>query len=328
MLERIRKTYILRENLFMIGEIKDVDFPFFGKPLSSYASEKFEGIEVDKMPVYHAGETLLILRSSHTCLPRLGVESLLKKAEKTGENIFFGAGWVVVSKQPIAEARYDPLYGGVTFLSLVDLPFVMQNIRLEIIKKHLKNGVVIESDNGVYIDTTVSIEKGAYISHDVTLLGNTVVESSAKIKPYTIIEDGYVRKGAEVGPFARLRKGSVIGERAKIGNFVEVKNATVGACTKASHLAYIGDADVGMRCNIGCGSIFVNYNGKIKQKTLVEDDCFVGSNANLIAPVTMKKGSYLAAGSTLTKDLDNGDLCIARQREEIFKNRADRYYKP
>lgn len=328
MSERVRKTYVLREHLFSIGEIKDVDYLIFGKTISAYTAEKFGAREVEKIPACTDGETVLVLRSSHTCLPRLGVEALVKKAEQSGENIFFGAGWVLVSPKPYAEARYDPLYGGVTFLSPVDLPFVCEQIRLEIIKKHLKNGVIIESDNGVYIDATVKIEKGAEISHDVSLLGKTLVEKGAKIKPYCVVEESVISAFAEVGPFARLRKGSVIGERAKIGNFVEVKNATVGAGTKASHLAYIGDADVGKKCNIGCGSIFVNYDGKKKQKTRVEDNCFIGSNCNLIAPVVMKKGSYLAAGSTLTKDLESDDLCIARERERVLKHRASEYYNP
>ena len=328
MTDRIRKTYILREHLFSLGEIKDVDYPVLGKTLSAYAAEKFGGVETDEMPTYSVGTTTLILRSSHTCLPRTGVEALVKKAEKTGENLFFGAGWVLVTPQDYRLARYDPLYGGATFLSPADLPFVFESIRVEIVKKHLKRGVLIESDRGVYIDGGVEIGAGAYLSHDVTLSGNTVVESGAKIKPYTVIESGYISKNAEIGPFTRIRKGTRIGENVKLGNFVEVKNATVGKGTKAAHLAYIGDADVGKNCNIGCGSIFVNYDGKKKYRSKVEDDCFIGSNSNLVAPVVMRKNSYLAAGSTLTKDLDGGDLCVARERERILKNRAKGYYDP
>lgn len=328
MTERKRKTYILREHLFSLGEVKDVDYPVLGKTLSEYAAEKFDGEIVDEMPKPRIGETTLILRSSHTCLPRLGVDALVKKAEKTGENIFFGAGWVAVSSQNLSLAKYEPLYGGATFLSSADLPYVLECIRLEIIKRHLKRGVLIESDKGVYIHSTVKIGSGAYIAHDVTLKGNTTVESGAFLQEYTIIEDGYIAEGAQVGPFARLRKGSVIGKNAKIGNFVEIKNALIGEGTKAAHLSYVGDAEVGKACNIGCGAIFVNYDGKNKRRSKAEDGCFIGSNANVIAPVTLKKGSYLAAGSTLTKDLPENALCVARSRETVKEGRGKNYYSP
>jgi bifunctional UDP-N-acetylglucosamine pyrophosphorylase/glucosamine-1-phosphate N-acetyltransferase len=114
---------------------------------------------------------------------------------------------------------------------------------------------------------------------------------------------------------------------AVIGNFVEVKNATVGENTKACHLAYIGDATIGKNCNIGCGAIFVNYNGKIKNKTFVGDNCFIGSNCNIIAPVNIESNSFITAGTTITEDVKSGDFVIGRVRQQVKPNRAYKYLK-
>lgn len=111
----------------------------------------------------------------------------------------------------------------------------------------------------------------------------------------------------------------------KIGNFCEIKNAEIGNNTKVSHLAYVGDAKLGDKCNVGCGAIFVNYNGKIKQKTIVEDGVFIGSNVNVIAPVTIKSGAYICAGTTIDKDIEANDFVIGRVRAECKKGRALKY---
>lgn len=327
-MDRNRKVYILKEHLFSVGNTKDVDYKLFGKTLAEFAAERFGGEIVDCFPSFSEGETLVVLRSSHTCLPRTGVEALVKKAEKSGENLFFGAGWVMVERAPVLKAKYDPLYGGATFLSLVDLPFVSEAIRTEIVKKLLKKGVVVENATGVFVDATAVVESGAYLSHDVTVKGKSVIRSGARIEPYTVVEDSYVGENASVGPFARLRQNANIGEGCRVGNFTEVKNAVFGKGTKAAHLAYVGDAELGKNCNVGCGAVFVNYDGRKKHKTTVGDRCFIGSNANLIAPVRMADGSFLAAGSTLTKNLAEGDLCVARERERIMPSRAKRYYDP
>ena len=118
-----------------------------------------------------------------------------------------------------------------------------------------------------------------------------------------------------IGPYAHLRPNCNLGKDIKIGNFVEVKNSTIGDGSKASHLAYIGDADVGEGVNIGCGVIFVNYNGHSKFRTVVEDNAFIGSNSNLIAPVIVRKRGYVAAGSTITDEVGEGSLSIARARQ-------------
>ena len=136
-----------------------------------------------------------------------------------------------------------------------------------------------------------------------------------------------VNCGAHIGPFSRLRPKSNIGQDCKIGNFVEVKNSNIGKSTKASHLAYIGDADIGEDCNIGCGAIFVNYNGKEKNRSIVGNNCFIGSNVNVIAPVNIANESYVCAGTTITVDTKEKDFVIGRCRETIKPNYVDKYKK-
>ena len=131
-----------------------------------------------------------------------------------------------------------------------------------------------------------------------------------------------LEEGVEIGPYCRVRPGSRIGKGVKIGNFVEVKNSQLGEGTKVAHLTYVGDSDVGSRVNFGCGTVTVNYDGFHKHRTTIGDDVFVGCNANLVAPVTIGDGSYIAAGSTVTVDTPADALLIARSRETIKEGRA------
>lgn len=155
---------------------------------------------------------------------------------------------------------------------------------------------------------------------------NSVIEENVKIKSSDIAE-AKVETGAEVGPFSRLRPKAVVGKNAKVGNFVEIKNAVLGEGSKASHLTYVGDADIGKDCNIGCGAIFVNYNGRNKNRSSVGDNSFIGSNCNVIAPVNIGDGAYVCAGTTITENVDGGDFVIGRSRQEVKKNRAKNYLK-
>ena len=196
---------------------------------------------------------------------------------------------------------------------------------------------------GAFIDETVEIAENVKIYPNVYLLGNTKIGKGTVIYPNTTIEnsiigencvikssyieDSEVKNNVKIGPFAHLRPNSVVEDDCKIGNFVEIKNAVIGKGTAASHLAYVGDADIGMNCNIGCGAIFVNYNGKDKNRTKVEDECFIGSNCNVVAPVHIKKGSYICAGTTITVDTNEDDFVIGRCRETIKSNRAHLYLK-
>ena len=205
-------------------------------------------------------------------------------------------------------------------------------MRARINERHMRNGVTIINPISTHISADAVIGSDTVILPGVIIEGKTVIGEDCKIGPNSHIVDSQIgnattihssvvlnsQVGNEtaVGPFAHLRPESSLGNHVKIGNFVEVKKSTLGDDTKVSHLSYIGDAEVGSNVNIGCGSITVNYDGKNKYKTTIEDDVFIGCNSNLVAPVTLKKGSFIAAGSTITKEVPEDALAIARARQE------------
>lgn len=205
------------------------------------------------------------------------------------------------------------------------------------------NDVNIIGPNTVFIDESVKIGKNVTIHPFNIIKGNTIIKDNATIMPsnYIVdttieenatveqshIEQSFIGKNSKVGPFSRLRPNTKIEEYCKVGNFVEIKNSTLGKGSKASHLAYIGDSIIGKNCNIGCGAIFVNYNGKEKNKSIIGDNCFIGSNVNVIAPVNVADNSYICAGTTLTVNTNNYDFVIGRCRETIKPNYSKKYMK-
>ena len=177
----------------------------------------------------------------------------------------------------------------------------------------------IENDVTIYPNVLIQgptlIKKGATIFPN-SRIKNSVISEGATVEQ-SVIMDSFVGPNTSVGPFAYLRPGSKIGADCRIGDFVEVKNSEIGDKTKVSHLTYIGDAEVGQNTNVGCGVVFVNYNGKDKFKTTVGDNCFIGCNTNLVAPVTLGNGVYTAAGSTITEDVPDDSLAIARSKQTV-----------
>lgn len=198
-------------------------------------------------------------------------------------------------------------------------------------------------NENIFVDERASIEDGVVIYPNVYIYGKCVIKKGTKIYPNSFIfesqigenceikssyiENSCVENNVTIGPFAHIRPGSHLQNNCKIGNFVEVKNSIIGTETKASHLAYIGDCEIGEKCNIGCGVIFANFNGKIKSKTIVGKNCFIGSNSNIIAPIKIANNSYICAGTTLTKDTKEDDFVIGRSREIVKSNRAHKYLR-
>lgn len=205
-------------------------------------------------------------------------------------------------------------------------------MRHRIAEKHMRNGVTI-----IAPETTV-ISADAIIGRDTVIQPGTIIEGRSKIGEEctigpnshiinseisnrtsihsSVVKSSKIGSDTTVGPFAHIRPDTDLGNHVKVGNFVEIKKSSFGEGSKVSHLSYIGDAEVGSSVNIGCGSITVNYDGKNKFKTIIEDEAFIGCNSNLVAPVTVGKGSYIAAGSTVTKDVPEDSLAIARARQE------------
>lgn len=205
-------------------------------------------------------------------------------------------------------------------------------MRDRIAEKHMRNGVTIINPSNTYISADAVIGSDTILQPGVIIEGASEIGEDCLIGPNShikgskvghrttvhssVVTQSIIGEDTVVGPFAHIRPDSEIGNEAKIGNFVEIKKTKLGNKSKVSHLSYIGDAEVGERVNIGCGTITVNYDGKNKFVTTIEDDSFVGCNSNLVAPVTIGQGAYVAAGSTITKNVPAQALSIARARQE------------
>ncbi len=183
---------------------------------------------------------------------------------------------------------------------------------------YIGKDVVVEADAILYPGTTIEgksiIKTGAHIGANSKIV-NSIIESNVTVENSTILESK-VEEGSTVGPYAYIRPNSSIGRNVKVGDFVEIKNSTIGDGTKISHLTYVGDADVGREVNFGCGTVTVNYDGVKKHRTTIKDHAFIGCNTNLVSPVTVEENAYTAAGSTITKDVPQDALGIARSRQE------------
>ncbi|MEF3306544.1 bifunctional UDP-N-acetylglucosamine diphosphorylase/glucosamine-1-phosphate N-acetyltransferase GlmU [Paenibacillus sp. GYB003] len=204
-------------------------------------------------------------------------------------------------------------------------------MRQRINRAHMANGVTIVDPSATYIEKDVVIGADTVLLPGTALRGRTVVGEDCRIGPnceltdtivgsgvdikQSVLSEAEVGDGSSVGPFAYLRPGAKLAGRVKIGDFVEIKNAFLDEGVKVSHLSYVGDAEIGKNVNVGCGAITVNFDGFNKHKTIIGDDAFIGSNVNLVAPVTVGKGAFVVAGSTITKDVADNDMAIARERQ-------------
>ncbi|WP_421101934.1 bifunctional UDP-N-acetylglucosamine diphosphorylase/glucosamine-1-phosphate N-acetyltransferase GlmU [Sporosarcina psychrophila] len=213
-------------------------------------------------------------------------------------------------------------------------------MRRRIAEKHMRNGVTIINPESTYISAAAEIGRDTVLQPGTMIEGHTVIGNKCVIGPNSQIVDSVIGDNTNVhssvvlssrigsttaiGPFAHIRPDSDLGDSVKIGNFVEVKKATLGEGSKVSHLSYIGDAKIGSHVNVGCGTITVNYDGKNKHLTTIEDNAFIGCNSNLVAPVTVGKGAYVAAGSTITKSVPESSLAIARARQENKEGYANK----
>ena len=195
----------------------------------------------------------------------------------------------------------------------------------------LAAGVEMMDPAAVYVEEGVTVGAGTVLLPGTILRGDTVIGKNCEIGPNSMItnctvgdgavvnssqcNDSVIEGGAHVGPFAYIRPNCHVGRDVKVGDFVELKNSTIGEGTKISHLTYIGDADVGEHCNFGCGTVLVNYDGKKKYRTTIGDHCFIGCNTNLVSPVNVGDWAYTAAGSTITSDVPEHNLAIAQARQ-------------
>jgi bifunctional UDP-N-acetylglucosamine pyrophosphorylase/glucosamine-1-phosphate N-acetyltransferase len=178
--------------------------------------------------------------------------------------------------------------------------------------------------NDSFIDVNCVFEGEVDLGTGVTIGPGCVIKDSSIasdciIKPYSVIENAVIDKQTEVGPFARIRPGTHLKENSRVGNFVEIKNTELGINSKASHLSYLGDSEVGNNVNIGAGTITCNYDGANKFKTVIKDGAFIGSDTQLVAPVTVGENATIAAGSTITKDTEDDTLTLSRTTQKSIK---------
>ncbi len=225
----------------------------------------------------------------------------------------------------------------------VQLAAADKTLRDRIRIRHMKNGVTMRDPNTIYIDDTVSIANDVILEQGVTLTGNTSIATGSQIgaysiihdcqleeavivKPHSVLEGARLAIGSDVGPFARIRPGTVLEAGVHVGNFVEIKNSHLMADAKAGHLAYIGDATVGREVNFSAGAITANYDGVDKHRTTILDGAFIGTNATLVAPVTIEQGAFVAAGSTITTDVPEGALGVTRASQKILEGWSVKYW--
>ncbi|MBZ5495486.1 MAG: bifunctional UDP-N-acetylglucosamine diphosphorylase/glucosamine-1-phosphate N-acetyltransferase GlmU [Acidobacteriia bacterium] len=272
------------------------------------------------------------------------LEALEKISNRNAQKEYYLTDVVAIQQrsglrvEALLHSDFEELRGINTRRELAELAKAMQAQKNQNL---MAAGVTLIDPDNTYINLDVVIEKDVTVHPMVTLEGatrigegsiihsgtritNSVIGQEVEILESCLITDSEVGKGTTVGPCAHLRQHSVIGEKCRVGNFVEIKKSSLGNGTKAAHLAYLGDATIGRNVNIGAGVITCNYDGVRKHATIIEDEVFVGTDSQLIAPVRIGRGAYIAAGSSITEDVPPGALGIARSRQTIKEDWARR----
>lgn len=328
------KVFLTKRSYFTFRGVRSGEIDVLGKSVFMRMKQLLQAEDATSF----AGEGVVL----DPVYPFLTREKLLSYLEEREGSYRFEGGFLVRPGEKISSVpRTGTGCMGPKLFSLADLPSVLAYAARENAARHIAAGALVEE--GAIVGSDVILGKGAIVRSGSLLCGKCVIGEGAEIT-CSCLKDSEVGAGSTVlsstlvgakvgafctvGPYAFLRAGSVVEDNCRIGDFVEIKNAHIGKGTKAAHLAYVGDADVGKQVNIGCGAVFVNYDGKKKNRTRVGDFCFIGSNCNLIAPLELGDGAFVAAGSTLTKSLAGEDFCIARAREVIKPMRGKRYYDP
>ena len=194
------------------------------------------------------------------------------------------------------------------------------NLQYNLRKKFKKQGVKMIAPDTVYFSKDTKIGKNVLIEPYVVIGEKVKINNNVIIHSFSHIENTKIEKNVNVGPFARLRPGTVLKSGSRVGNFVEIKKSSIGKNSKVNHLSYIGDANIGEMVNIGAGTITCNYDGKNKNKTVIKNKVFVGSNSSLVAPVTLNEKSTIGAGSVITKNVKKNSLALTRSNQSEKKN--------
>lgn len=328
-------------NLLTIGTFR-LDSPFgYGRVINEQegivriVEEKDATIDEKKIQVLYSG--FMCVKSS------ILKENISKINNKNNASEFYLTDLVeIVSKIGKVEAyEIKDSFEAKGINDLYSLSLAEQEYQKRILKGHMLKGVYFENVNTITIGPDVSFLGESVVRSGTTILGHTLIYPKTSLGPNTEIKDSVIYdhskvshsvilnssigKASVVGPFAHIRNNSYIGEANRIGNFVEFKNVTTGYQTYASHLSYVGDTNCGSGVNFGCGTITVNYDGKNKFTTTIGNNVFIGCNSNLIAPIRIGSNSYIAAGSTITNDLEERDFAIARAKQITKSSYAEKY---
>ncbi len=284
------------------------------------------------------GEYTAVFFSDTPLLQKSTVENIFNYVEikrlnycKLHKGFVFKTNDIARNNSDILQASYYSEEDFIQCNNLKDLCQIEQILQQRINLSYIENGIRIYNPSSVVIGYGVKIGKRTTIYPNCRILGLTEIGEDCEIRENSTIENSVIENnvsvenskieqsvvgfGTKVGPYARIRPNCKIGENCKIGNFCEIKNSTIQCNTKISHLTYVGDADIGENCNIGCGTVFCNYDGKNKHRTKVGNNVFVGSNVNLVAPLEISDNAKIGAGSTITKNIPEKCLSIARAEQ-------------
>lgn len=332
LIDDIMKTHQEQKNDLTVGTMR-VDDPFgYGRILRDKTNNIIKIIEHK-----NCQKEEMLIDEVNTSIYVINNKALLENINKikpndlTGEYYLTDLVEIMNKDYKIGSYLIEDHYQTSGINNLYQLSEVEEYLKDRIRKNHQLNGVEIYSPQTVSIGIDVKIESGVTIKQNTIIKGNSVIKEGSIIGPNTtidnsiinedvIIEDSVItnstiERKCYIGPFAHIRDNSLIGENTRIGNFTEVKNSKIGKDSFASHHSYIGDAIVGKRANFGSGSVIVNFDGIDKHQTIIGDDVFIGCNVNIIAPIVIKDKVVLAAGSTITDDVKEGSLAIARSRQ-------------
>lgn len=311
--------------------------PFLLSGLRGEAAKCCDTVVGPDDPAPEAGGALLLLDAAMPLLTEEDMRALLDAAKAANGVVTVKGGGAFprcvvneggpVQEISLGEGALFTVRGPETFAEALSL------LRRRANEALMRSGVYLLDPERTYIDADVTVGAGTVIHPGCTISGDSVIGAECLLLPNSRIHASRVGDGTTVessvlleceigrrtavGPFAYLRPGTKVGDGCRVGDFVEIKNSTIGNGTKVSHLTYVGDSDLGERINLGCGVVFVNYDGRKKHRSTVGDDAFIGCNVNLVSPVHVGDSAYIAAGSTITEDVPEAALAIARERQTV-----------
>ncbi len=299
---------IIPDNPYGLGRLVQDD----DGHLVKIVEEKDAGEEEREILLCNGGNYCVQSSLLRACLPRIG------NANAQGE--FYLTDIVAIAHESgisceVVEVVTDHVWGINTRAQLAEHE---QELQRRLREKHMTAGVTMQDPQTVYFSWDTEISCDVTIGPNVFFGPGVSIARDVTIFPFCHLEGVRIESGASIGPFARLRPGTVLEQNVKIGNFVEVKKVHMGKGSKANHLTYLGDAQIGEKCNIGAGTVFCNYDGVNKHQSILKDSVFIGSNSTLVSPLTVESGAYIGAGSVITKDVPADSLAIARSKGTII----------